>query len=58
MKTIDVGIMDIDVKTSISEQGSKVQSIKKKILGNKYEQEVTMEDNVYPKIIDINHGVL
>jgi len=58
MKTIDVGIMDIDVKTSISEQGSKVQSIKKKILGNKYEQEVTMEDNVYPEIIDINHGVL
>jgi hypothetical protein len=37
MKSTNVGIMDIDVKTSISEQGSQVQIIKKKILGNKYE---------------------
>ncbi len=27
MKTTNVGIMGIDVKTSISEQGSKVQSV-------------------------------
>jgi len=33
MKTTDVGIMDIDVKASISEQGFKVQNIKKKTLG-------------------------
>jgi hypothetical protein len=37
VKTIDVGIMDIDVKTSISEQRSEVHNIKKKILGNRYE---------------------
>jgi len=47
MKTIDVGIMDIDVKTSILEWGSKVQNIENKILGNKYEPKVTMEDKVY-----------
>jgi hypothetical protein len=42
--------MDIDVKTSISKQGSEVQSIKKKIPGNKYELEITLEDKVYPKM--------
>jgi hypothetical protein len=47
MKTIDVGIMDIDVKTSILEWGSEVQNIENKILGNKYEPKVTMEDKVY-----------
>jgi hypothetical protein len=40
MKTTNVGIMDIDVKTSISKQGSKVWNTKKKILGNIYELEV------------------
>jgi hypothetical protein len=49
MKTTNVGIMDIDVKRSISEHGSKVQSTKKKILGNKYEPKVALEDKVYPK---------
>jgi hypothetical protein len=49
MKTIDVGIMDIDVKTSISEHGSKIQSIEKKVFGNKYELEVALEDKVYLK---------
>jgi hypothetical protein len=39
--------MDIDVKTSISKQGSKVHNIKKKILGNKYELEIALEDKVY-----------
>ncbi len=47
MKTIDVGIMDIDVKTSILEWGSEVQNIENKILGNKYEPKVIMEDKVY-----------
>ncbi len=47
MKTTDVGIMDTDVKTIISKQGSEVQSIEKKILGNRYEPEVAMEDKVY-----------
>jgi hypothetical protein len=37
MKTTDVGIMDINVKKNISKQGSEVQSIVKKMLGNKYE---------------------
>jgi hypothetical protein len=44
MKTIDVGIMDTYVKTNISKQRSKVQSIEKKIHGNRYEPEVTLED--------------
>ncbi len=47
MKTIDAGIMDIDVKTNISEQGFKVQSIEKKIPNNRYEPKVAMEDKVY-----------
>jgi hypothetical protein len=41
--------MDIDVKISISKQGSKVQNIDKKILGNKYEPKIALEDKVYPK---------
>ncbi len=49
MKTIDVGIMDTYVKTSISEQGYEVQKIEKKIHGNKYELEVALEDKVYPE---------
>jgi hypothetical protein len=48
VKTTDVGIMDINVKTSILEQGSDVQSTKKKILSNKYELEITLEDKAYP----------
>ncbi len=50
MKTIDVGIMDIDVKTSILELRSEVQNTKKKIPGNKYELEVVLEDKLYPEI--------
>jgi hypothetical protein len=49
MKTTNVGIMDTDVKKSILEHGSKVQSTKKKILGNKYEPKIALEDKVYPK---------
>ncbi len=44
-----VGIMDIDVKISILEQGFEVQSIEKKIPDNKYELEVVLEDKVYLK---------
>ncbi len=47
MKTTYVGIMDIDVKINILEQGSKVQSTKKKIPNNKYELEVALDDKVY-----------
>jgi hypothetical protein len=50
MKTIDVGIMDIDMKTSISKQGSEVHSTKKKIPSNRFEPEVALEDKVYPKM--------
>jgi hypothetical protein len=39
--------MDTNVKTSISKQGSKIQSTKKKIHGNRYEPKVTVEDKVY-----------
>jgi hypothetical protein len=37
MKTTDVGIMDIDVKTSVSEQGSEVHNTENKIPSNIYE---------------------
>jgi hypothetical protein len=47
MKTTYVGIIDIDVKTSILEQGFEVQSIEKKILGNIYEPKVALEYKVY-----------
>jgi hypothetical protein len=49
MKTVDVGIMEIDVKTNISKHGYEVQSIEKKIPGNIYEPEMALEDKVYPK---------
>jgi hypothetical protein len=47
LKTTNVGIMDTYVKTNISKQGYKVQSIKKKILGNSFEPKVAFEDKVY-----------
>jgi hypothetical protein len=50
MKTIDVKIMDTNVKTNILEHGFKVHNIKKKIVGNKYESKVTIEKKVYPKM--------
>jgi hypothetical protein len=50
LKTIDVGIMDIAVKTSISKQGSEVQRTNKKILGNRYEPKIALEDKVYLKM--------
>ncbi len=46
VKTIDVEIMDIDVKTSISEQEIGMQK-KKKVINNIYEPEVVLEDKVY-----------
>ncbi len=39
--------MDTNVKTSISKQGSKVQSTEKKIPSNRYELKVALEDKVY-----------
>jgi hypothetical protein len=50
-----MGIMDTNVKTSISEHGSKVWSIEKKILGNRYEPEIVLEDKVYPKTYYKHH---
>jgi hypothetical protein len=47
VKTIDVEIMDTNVKTSILEQGFGIHSTKNKIHGNKYELEVVLEDKVY-----------
>ncbi len=47
MKTTNVGIMDIDVKTSILEHGYEVHSTKKKIHGNKYEPKVALKNKVY-----------
>ncbi len=41
--------MDINVKTSISKYRFEVQSTYKKILGNKYEPKVALDDKVYPK---------
>ncbi len=46
MKATNMGIMGIDVKRSILEQGFEVQNIEKKILGNKYELKVVLEDKV------------
>jgi hypothetical protein len=48
VKTTYVGIMDTDVKTNILEQRY-VQSTQKKILSNKYEPKVIIQDKVYPK---------
>ncbi len=39
--------MDTDVKISISKQEFGVQSTKKKIVSNKYEPKVALEDKVY-----------
>jgi hypothetical protein len=47
VKTKDVEIMYIDMNTSISKQGSKIYSTKKKVPGNKYEPEVVQKDKVY-----------
>ncbi len=47
MKITDVGIMDTDVKTSISKQGFKVHNTSKKIFGNRYELKIALEDKVY-----------
>ncbi len=41
--------MDTDLKTSISEQGSEVQTTETKIVGNKYELEIALENKMYPK---------
>jgi hypothetical protein len=49
VKIIDVEIMDIDVKSIISKQEFEVQNIEKKIVGNKYELKVALEDKVYLK---------
>ncbi len=58
-KDTNVGIMDIDVKTSISKQGSKVESTMKRILHNRYEPKVALEDKVYlVSYTNINQGVL
>ncbi len=47
MKTIDVGIMDTYVETSIPKQGYEVQNIEKKIPSNRYKPKVALEDKVY-----------
>jgi hypothetical protein len=49
VKTTNVKIVDTYVKTSILKHISRVQSTKKKIIGNRYELEVALEDKVYPK---------
>ncbi len=49
MKTTDVEIMDTNVKTNILKQEVGVQNTKKKIIGNKYEPKVPLEDKVYPE---------
>jgi len=48
MKTIDVEIMDTNVKTSISKLEFGAHNIKKKIVAIKYEPEIALEDKVYP----------
>jgi hypothetical protein len=50
VKTTDVEIMDINVKNSISKHKFGVQSIEKKIVGNRYELEVALEDKMHPKM--------
>jgi hypothetical protein len=47
VKTTYVEIMDTYVNTSISEHGFKVQSIEKKIPGNKYELDIALKDKVF-----------
>jgi len=48
MKNTYVGIMDTNVKTSISEHGFEIHSTYKNIHGNRYGLEVALEDKVYP----------
>jgi hypothetical protein len=48
MKNTCVGIMDTNVKTSISEHGFEIHNTYKKIHGNRYGLEVALEDKVYP----------
>ncbi len=43
--------MDTNVKTNISKLGYRVHSIEKKILGNKYDLEVALEDKVSKDIL-------
>jgi hypothetical protein len=47
VKTTNVGIMDTNVKISISEHGFEVHNTKNKIPNKKYEPEVVVEDKVY-----------
>jgi glutaredoxin 2 len=49
VKSIDVDIMDTEVKTNILEWEFGIQSTKKKIVSNRYEPKVALEDKVYPK---------
>ncbi len=42
--------MDTNVNTNISKQGSAIHSTKKKILSNRYELEIVLEDKVYLKM--------
>ncbi len=49
VKTIDVEIMDIHMNISISKQGSRIHSTKKKVPSIKYELFVVMENKVYLK---------
>jgi hypothetical protein len=59
VKTTDVEIMHIDVKNSISKHEFGVQNIENKIVGNRYEPKVALEDEVYSKTyLVINQGVL
>jgi Leu/Phe-tRNA-protein transferase len=49
VKTIDVEIMDTDVKTNILKEFG-VHNTKKKIVGNIYELKLPLEDKVYPEM--------
>jgi hypothetical protein len=42
--------MDTNVKTIISEQKFEEHNTKKKKVGNRYEQEVALEDKVYQEM--------
>ncbi len=46
----NVEIMDTNVKTIISEQKFEEHNTKKKKVGNRYEQEVALEDKVYQEM--------
>jgi hypothetical protein len=47
MKATNMGIMGTNVKMSILEPRFEVQNIEKKIIGNRYESKVVLEDKVY-----------